>query len=178
MDPPDYAADGAADDTADNTAGSAGDLDWKDVKQNLFASGSPSCDEERRTGSWVDVQCDDVSWSSTTKYTPEERWKAVDGNSAWDDAMYRWRNCDRPGGNVAFSSSISNFFHSLEGPACDFIVDRRNCNAEQCHAHNDDSTPASEVTGAGSYLVWNSLVRVHQVRTLTIPRESPQVSSF
>lgn len=156
------------DDTADDTAGSAGDLDWKDVKQNLKANGSPACDKERRTGSWADISCREEELTSTVEYTPEERWRAGDCNSAWNNTMFRWRNCDRPLENVSFSASISNFLHANENPGCSLIVDHNNCNSRECVAHNDELTAPKNKVGAGAYLIWNALVEVHAVRSYPV----------
>lgn len=69
------------------------------------------------------------------KYALEERWKAADGNSAWDDAIFRWKNCDRQEGKT-FTELMINFLHADEQPGCDLTGGSGRCGSIGCFAHN------------------------------------------
>lgn len=129
---------------------------------SVSAFGTPTCDKERRTGSWIDIQCTEAELTSTTDYSPQDRWEAADGNAAWDDTMFRWMNCDRYE-NIKFSDSIRNFLHAYENPICELFRQENSCGSMLCEAHNGPSTAPEKMAGAGAYLVWNSIVRVTQV---------------
>ncbi|PKS08412.1 hypothetical protein jhhlp_005356 [Lomentospora prolificans] len=80
VEPPNY--------TGGDTASNADNIGWLDVKQNLFETGRPTCDLERRTGSWVSISCTKDEVASVTSYLPWQRWEAADASSAWDDGDF------------------------------------------------------------------------------------------
>ncbi|KAH7014604.1 chitinase [Microdochium trichocladiopsis] len=138
-------------------------LTWGQIKNNIVKKGEAvTCDLEARTGTWVTKDCQAEEVRLWTKYTPAARWDNLDCGHALDDALMRWKLCDGPAKNATFSDSLSQFFHQVEGTGCKNLALVDNCNPDaKCETHASSGDHPSGVTGACSYIVWNSLAQVH-----------------
>jgi len=137
---------------------------WDIVKANSIKGVAPTCDLTHRTGTWTTIGCDIPDVTDDLRSTADVRWKAVDAGSAWADALWRWKYCDRHYRST-FSVSVSNFFHMVEGTSCSDLATNTNCDATQKCQEARTSPDPGAIAGAGGYIVWNALTSVHAVRT-------------
>ena len=141
-------------------------LTWDMFKANVKSSGIATCNQSLQTGTWVSIPCTVPETSNILQYSPQERWKALDCDSAWSDAMTRWFGCDKPSQNGTFSESVANFVHVPPLAKCGDLANANNCDATLgCEAHNADVDDITAKTGACGYEIWNSTVMVHEVRS-------------
>ncbi|EGE06693.1 chitinase [Trichophyton equinum CBS 127.97] len=90
---------------------------------------------------------------------PSQRWGRLDCNHAWQNVINIWKTVDEPRSsddNKAFLGSISITFNGPEGadgnlynPSCE--------NTRTCDTFHGKGT------GAAAFLIWNSLVMVHNM---------------
>ncbi|KAI1352858.1 hypothetical protein F5Y01DRAFT_324113 [Xylaria sp. FL0043] len=119
-------------------------------------SGTDPYIEGDRTGNWTTLSCEDRAVVDLAHLTPLERWGMLDCQTAWEDAIRVWKDIDRPEGNIVFSQSIANTFHVTENSDCDSLKAFTNCDQVAVCAEHAGSGPAG-------YLVWNSLVVIHEI---------------
>lgn len=84
-----------------------------------------SCDEAQilRTGDWVNKQCTIDEVVMLYSFTPSERWKALECQYGWEDAIRVWRACNSSKyDGYDFATSIADFLHvplkSVGRPQC------------------------------------------------------------
>ncbi|EFE44221.1 class V chitinase, putative [Trichophyton verrucosum HKI 0517] len=113
---------------------------------------------EKRTGNWTELTCEDPGAADRSSLPPSQRWGSLDCNHAWQDAINIWKTVDKPrssGENKAFLASISITFSGPEGTDCGKLYDASCENTRTCDTfHGKDTGPAA-------FLIWNSLVMVH-----------------
>ncbi|KAI1120979.1 hypothetical protein F5Y10DRAFT_289094 [Nemania abortiva] len=110
-----------------------------------------------RTGNWTTLTCEDRAVVDLANLTPQERWGMLDCQTAWEDAVRVWKEFDRSRKDLYFSESIANTFHVFENTiGCINLASWGNCDqVALCEMHKG--------SGPAAYLVWNSLVTVHEI---------------
>ncbi|THC89244.1 hypothetical protein EYZ11_011312 [Aspergillus tanneri] len=110
-----------------------------------------------RTGNWTDLHCTDQAVVDKRTLSPSERWNRIDAPHAWADAIDVWKTIDR-GTQMAFTASISD---TLDGPEivnCGTLQSTSDCgDTKQCKEFDNNGA------GPAGYLIWNSLVYVHEL---------------
>lgn len=110
-----------------------------------------------RTGNWTELDCNDRAVQDRRFLSPSERWNRIDAPNAWADAIELWKNVDR-GTNYSFTASISDTLDGPELVGCNVLTDTTNCvQTMQCTAFDTNSA------GPAGYMIWNSLVFIHEV---------------
>ncbi|EFQ97488.1 hypothetical protein MGYG_00528 [Nannizzia gypsea CBS 118893] len=141
--------------------GSDEKLSRQQIKRDIKNTGDvAACDKEYRTGTWVNHECTEKFVTDPLYIRPKVRWEGLECAAAWNDAKIRWNFCDRPN-NTSFSASVSNFLKYVEVRACRDLALHNNCVlSASCEARHSMLDAKEDWTGAGAYLVWNSLTQV------------------
>ena len=131
---------------------------WAIFKEYASSGGDPKADYSRN-GDWTKFDCTHDMINSNLDYTPSERWKGLDADTAWSDVIRIWRDTDsKRMGRIEFIQSVSSTLNIGAEPNCGSLL-ASNCNeAKECSngLNGRDSGPAAQ-------LIWNSLVRIHQL---------------
>lgn len=130
--------------------GAAAD-DWAAHKKEIL---------NQHSGNWTELQCTDEAVSDIRFLCPAQRWSQLDAPHAWSDALNVWEKVDK-GGGLNFTTSISLTFDGPENVECGTLSSTSNCaQTLQCDGF------ANEGSGPAGYLIWNSMVYVHEVRII------------
>ncbi|RYO90016.1 hypothetical protein DL762_002911 [Monosporascus cannonballus] len=98
-----------------------GTIDWAVdlVKSNILLGESVTCSRGKRTGDWVSKQCTMDEVAVESRYTPKQRWAALECQAAWDDTVRVWFGCYAGGGSgYSFSQAVAEFLHQPSVSAC------------------------------------------------------------
>ncbi|GAB1203521.1 hypothetical protein APSETT445_002156 [Aspergillus pseudonomiae] len=110
-----------------------------------------------RTGNWTELHCTDRAVADKRGLSPSERWNQIDAPHAWADAIDVWRTIDR-GPGMKFTTSISDTLKGPENVDCGTFASTNNCdNTKQCKEFDSNGA------GPAGYMIWNSMVYVHQL---------------
>lgn len=134
--------------------------DWNSFKQAIRAGLDPKGDDGVRDGNWTKLTCDNDYTINWDDHTPEEIWKKLNADAAWDDVVRNWKdnNRDRPGFSFMDSVGLTLGMGAGGTVQCGTLGKHDNCdNTEDCpdSANGDKSGPAAQ-------LIWNSLVWIHE----------------
>ncbi|KAK3398714.1 hypothetical protein B0T20DRAFT_411850 [Sordaria brevicollis] len=135
--------------------------DWNAFKLAIRSNLDPKGDDGVRDGNWTKLTCDNDYTSRWDRHTPEESWKALDADAAWDDVVRNWKENNRGRPGITFMDSVGLTLGMGKGGTtrCGALGEYDNCDdTEDCpaSANGDKSGPAAQ-------LIWNSLVWIHQV---------------
>ncbi|KAL0938067.1 chitinase [Colletotrichum truncatum] len=143
---------------------------WAVVKKQIMDgsdAGQIGCDAARlvRTGTWVKHQCNTKIVAAASDYTPSYRWKEMECQSGWEDAVRVWKACHADGKKgYDFSESIAEFLHISSNRRCGDLSIESNCDdSADCEAHNTEHDLDQFKTGACTYEIWNSLTELHRM---------------
>ncbi|KAM5447956.1 hypothetical protein McanCB56680_008038 [Microsporum canis] len=131
---------------------------WDNFLQKLRLGEDPYR-SDNRAGNWTELTCSDPGAVDRRYLTPSQRWGMLDCPHAWQDAIDIWKMYDRPRArdDTAFLRSISDTFNGPEKADCG-VLGGTNCKTSLvCDAFRGKGT------GAAAFLIWNSLVEVHNV---------------
>ncbi|GFF80120.1 killer toxin subunits alpha/beta [Aspergillus lentulus] len=110
-----------------------------------------------RTGNWTELHCTDQAVVDKRTLSPSERWNRIDAPHAWADAINVWKTIDK-GTQMAFTASISDTLDGPESVNCGTLKSTSNCGeTKQCKEFDNNGA------GPAGYLIWNSLVYVHEL---------------
>jgi GH18 family chitinase len=126
---------------------------WAQYKQMIVSGDDPKT--STRTGHWTDYVCTNKYIDEPFKYTPSERWKGLDADSAWEDAIKIWKEVDSKRNGVSFSQSLGVTFKIQDDADCRKLV-QDYCQTTKCS--NGMDGPKS---GPAARLIWNALVSIH-----------------
>jgi hypothetical protein len=133
---------------------------WGTFINNIKLYGDPYI-EGNRTGNWTSLTCTDPAVVGLATFTSSERWGMLDCDDAWTDALNVWTTIDNVTHNLNFPLSVWNTFHAPENSACQVLLIDANCDTTlEC------TDTVGEGSGPAGYLVLNSLIEVHEVRTM------------
>ncbi|EFE34865.1 class V chitinase, putative, partial [Trichophyton benhamiae CBS 112371] len=130
---------------------------------------------EKRTGNWTELTCEDPGAADRSSLPPSQRWGSLDCNHAWQDAINIWKTVDKPrssGENKAFLASISITFSGPEGADCGKLYDASCENTRTCDTFHGKGT------GAAAFLIWNSLVMVHNSSRIQLTDAKPSMQMY
>lgn len=135
--------------------------DWNAFKLAIRSKLDPKGDDGVRDGNWTKLTCDNDYTTRWDKHTPEEIWKALDADAAWDDVVRNWKDNNRDRQGITFMDSVGLTLGMGGGGTvqCGVLGKYDNCdNTEDCpaSANGNKSGPAAQ-------LIWNSLVWIHEV---------------
>ncbi|KAK1779163.1 hypothetical protein QBC45DRAFT_144301 [Copromyces sp. CBS 386.78] len=136
--------------------------DWASFINDIRNNKDPKGDDGVREGNWTQWTCDNDYTKNWDQYLPEEIWKALDADSAWDDAVRNWKDYNRQRAGLSFMDSLGLTFGMGAGGTVqcgELDMPSDNCDQTQdCPASADGGD-----SGAAAQLIWNSLVWVHEV---------------
>ncbi|KAK3956166.1 hypothetical protein QBC32DRAFT_251260 [Pseudoneurospora amorphoporcata] len=135
---------------------------WTSLIKDVRSGKDPKGDDGVREGIWTQWTCNNDYTRHWDEYTSEEIWKALDADTAWDDAVREWKDHYRQRPGFSFMDAVGIVF-GMGGQGttqCGELAKQRdNCDQTQdCPASAANST-----SGPAAQLVWNSLVWVHEV---------------
>ncbi|EPE09530.1 glycoside hydrolase family 18 protein [Ophiostoma piceae UAMH 11346] len=140
----------------------AGSASWAVFIENVKTGVDPSNPSgDTGSGNWSTLTCDDPAVDLSTDLTSAERWAELDAADFWAYAIDHWKTVDKPASKLTFSESIANSAHG-PGNAVDCGTARGTSN---CVTTIGCSLVTSNMSNAGSYQVWNSLVVIHEMHT-------------
>lgn len=127
---------------------------WDEFKKRAKAGDDPKVDHSRN-GNWTDFNCEHEMIVDSTWFTPSQKWKTLNGDAAWADAVRIWKDVDRKRNGISFMESLTTTFHMGEGAECGLLTSD-SCIKLDCPKGADDDT-----SGPAAQFVWNSLVQIH-----------------
>ncbi|KAA8622106.1 hypothetical protein SMACR_09659 [Sordaria macrospora] len=135
--------------------------DWKTFKLAIRSNLDPKSDDGVRGGNWTKLTCTNDFTRHPLEHAPQESWKELGADSAWEDAIRNWKDNNRDRQGYSFMDSIGDTFGMGRGAntQCNQLSVGDNCDDfSDCpnSANGDSSGPAAQ-------LIWNSLVRIHLV---------------
>lgn len=125
---------------------------WASFKQLVMGGFDPKLDT--RTGNWTELTCTAEHMVHDTKYTPSERWKAMDGDGAWNDVRSIYEKTDKPNGVSFIKSAIGTLKADTE---CEVSV------LAKCDAIGCPDGANGPLSGPVAKLVWNSLAEITEM---------------
>ena len=129
---------------------------WADWKTTIKNNMDP-WQVGNRTGNWTELDCTDRAVVDKRLLSPSERWNRIDAPHAWADAIDVWKKIDR-GSRMTFTASVSDTLDGPELVACG-VIGTDNCGeTKQCQEFDNNGA------GPAGYMIWNSLVYIHEVR--------------
>ncbi|KAL4790146.1 putative necrosis-inducing factor-domain-containing protein [Aspergillus venezuelensis] len=114
---------------------------WANFIELAGTGGGPKTDHSRN-GQWTDFNCSHKTITDRMNYTPSERWKAVDTDTAWKDI---------------FTRLVASTLQMGENTNCGRRV-QESCDAKECIAAFD-----KELSGPAGHFIWNSLVAINKL---------------
>lgn len=131
--------------------------DWASFISIVRAGGEPK-KSTTQLGKWRDGSCESKYVKYQYDYDPQERWKALDASSAWNEIITKWTKTDK--GRLSFTQSVEQTLLAGGDLGCHILggVDD-NCDSQwQCPdgANGPDSGPAA-------YVIWQSLIKIHRM---------------
>lgn len=127
---------------------------WDVFKLQVKLGSDPYIKGER-TGNWTEMHCTDPAVVGQLDFTPDQRWRMLDCDSAWRDAVEVWKTYHKPN-RVRFTVSLWDTFHGTQVGHCQTLTDGTNCDHTVLCAEHKGSGPAA-------YEIMNSLIIIHQV---------------
>ncbi|KAF5485943.1 Killer toxin subunits alpha/beta [Colletotrichum fructicola] len=125
----------------------------------MAASGSDPKESTTTIGKWKDFTCETDVVADPFRATPQERWKAVDADSAWREVVSKWFSTDKDQ-HLTFSESLERTLKSGASKRCESLNGQKdNCDELiDCPdgANGDKSGPAAQ-------FVWNSIIQIHKM---------------
>ncbi|KAJ6127689.1 hypothetical protein N7471_008906 [Penicillium samsonianum] len=101
------------------------------------------------------------------------RWEKLGAADAWSDIIADWKDYrDKFDKDISdrFSSQILYFLGNSDGAKCHRIEEDSNC--VQTRSYSEFEVETNNKTGATAVLIWNSIVAIHQVITISNPPRS------
>jgi len=130
------------------------DAAWLNYKRVAKATGDKKADfYGPQTGNWTEQPCDAPGIEFNTKLNPRDRWRMLDGDHAWANAIKEWEELNK--GDMTFSTSIFNTFNGPPISGCETVLIAGWDTPVQCHI--------GKQSGAVGFEVLNSLIFIHQV---------------
>lgn len=131
---------------------------WSDFKSTVLLGQDPNKKDFKPTGNWSKIDCSSEAVRDLRWLTPSQRWKMLECDAAWKDAVDYWYEVGK-GRHRSFPASISITFSGNNFAECSSLQLKANCDTTlQCDGF------ATDRTGAAGYEIMNSLVTIHQVR--------------
>ncbi|ERS97228.1 hypothetical protein HMPREF1624_06559 [Sporothrix schenckii ATCC 58251] len=118
-----------------------------------------SVDKSAVHGNWTKLSCTNPAVVNALTMSPQERWAELDGADAWADVINVWTTVDQPAGGIYLSESISNSIHGPEDTNCGTLAATSNCDSILLCKDVENISG----TGPAAYVLWNSLVYVHEM---------------
>jgi GH18 family chitinase len=130
---------------------------WAIFKQLAISGKDPKSDHTRH-GSWTTFDCTHPLVDDWPDYKPRKRWNGLDADSAWEDAVRIWKDTDSRRKRFSFTSSLSATFNIAAEAQCEHMLGDNCIQSSECGPglNGGDSGPAAQ-------LIWNSLLRIHQL---------------
>ncbi|RAH55255.1 chitinase [Aspergillus piperis CBS 112811] len=127
---------------------------WANFIQLAKAGEDPKTDQTR-TGNWTSYNCSNDNVANLFDFTPSERWKNMDTDTAWRDIIRIWKDTDQPR-HMTFMESVESTTH-FKRQACNNIKSS-SCNSVGCEdaANEDHSGPAA-------FLILDSMAQIHEM---------------
>ncbi|KAF7554695.1 hypothetical protein G7Z17_g2698 [Cylindrodendrum hubeiense] len=129
---------------------------WAIFKEAIVAGTDPKTDTTV-TGNWTDFYCDHDVVDNPFDYTPSQRWQLLGCDAAWDDATRIYKNSYRDR-DFSFSESVAVIFNAADEATCESLLSDNCITSIECGTGFD-----SESSGPAGWLIWNSLVKIHQL---------------
>ncbi|RDH36197.1 glycoside hydrolase [Aspergillus welwitschiae] len=125
---------------------------WANFIQLAKAGEDPKTDQTRN-GNWTSYNCADDNVANLFDFTPSQRWKNMDTDTAWDDIIRIWNETDRER-NLTFMQSVESTTH-FKSQACGEIQSG-SCSSIGCEdgANGNHSGPAA-------FLILYSMAEIH-----------------
>lgn len=128
-----------------------GSHSWPDFLMRIGVGGDPY-ELGNRTGNWSTLTCQDPAALYGDHLSASLQWAELDAANAWTDMVNQWKQYDSKTG-ISFTESIVDLIGGIQGTSCGQVDP--GCVPEHC---------AYFTGGAAAYLVWNSLVKINEVR--------------
>ncbi|KAL4877049.1 hypothetical protein BJY04DRAFT_231180 [Aspergillus karnatakaensis] len=130
---------------------------WADFKMAIKNGEDPNQVGDR-TGNWTEIPCTDKAVANPLSMSPSERWERLDAKHAWADVIEVWKAEHRDKSTYTFTASLSSIIKGPPNAQCGTLLESSNCGQTlQCDGFETMSS------GAAGWLIWNSLVVVHQM---------------
>ncbi|OLN96797.1 Killer toxin subunits alpha/beta 2 [Colletotrichum chlorophyti] len=125
----------------------------------MAASGNDPKESTTSIGKWKDFHCKTDVVFDPFKASPENRWKAVDADSAWREVVSKWFSTDR-GQYLTFSQSLERTLKSGSSMGCESF----NGQMDNCDKTIDCPDGANgESSGPAAQFIWNSVITIHKM---------------
>ncbi|KAL0943521.1 chitinase [Colletotrichum truncatum] len=111
--------------------------------------------------SWWNMTCGHGAVGETDKLTKQERWDALDTNTAWKWVIDAWKNERAINPNrLPFTSFISDRFNGPSRMQCQLFDGANNC--RQTLTCDVFKGSVHKPTGPAAYLITNAIISLHQ----------------
>ncbi|GKZ65110.1 hypothetical protein AnigIFM50267_007274 [Aspergillus niger] len=125
---------------------------WANFIQLAKAGEDPKTDQTRN-GNWTSYNCADDNVANLFDFTPSQRWKNMDTDTAWDDIVRIWNETDR-GRNLTFMQSVESTTH-FKSQACGEIQ------SESCSSIGCEDGADGNHSGPAAFLILYSMAEIH-----------------
>ncbi|KAI2940976.1 CAZyme family GH18 [Aspergillus niger] len=127
---------------------------WANFIQLAKAGEDPKTDQTRN-GNWTSYNCADDNVANLFDFTPSQRWKNMDTDTAWGDIIRIWNDTDSPR-HTTFMESVVSTTH-FKGQACD-EMESGSCSSIGCEdgANGNHSGPAA-------FFILYSMAEIHKM---------------
>ncbi|KAK6499976.1 hypothetical protein TWF481_010333 [Arthrobotrys musiformis] len=125
----------------------------------LAASGANPKQDTTTIGKWRSFQCTHPAIVKPSEWTPSERWKVLDADSAWKEVVTKWFNTDRHNRRT-FIQSAAETLRMGGDYACDTFEEGE----DKCHSASEcEKGLDGPESGPAASLIWASLTKIHRM---------------
>ncbi|KAL4789112.1 chitinase [Aspergillus venezuelensis] len=131
---------------------------WLSLKTKVAADLGPFVDETRN-GNWTDFDCDHDYVKYSMRVYPDQRWRELGCEAAWEDMVRIYKDVNKPQRNMTWWESFVDTFHIGKGANCGQIT-QDSCIKPPTGCHDGAN---SDTSGPAAYLIYNSLASIHMM---------------